>query len=165
MTRPRLDGWGDFGSDFEYASAPFLEFQARVNAEGCAAFKAAHPEFPATEKNSQALIDWCEAKLAPLTRRNLEIAFGELQAEEKLEAKPVAQEAIGNLFQKETQIRPAEGRLAAAEPTPEEAAELETVKDDPTLTDHSRKKRDAKLRDLANKQRRVRRDSAGVTHI
>src|SRR5437879_3724764 len=113
MTRPRLDGWRDFGSDFEYASAPFLEFQARVNAEGCEAFKVAHPEFPATEKNSQALIDWCETELAPMTRKNLEVAWRELQADGQVEAKPAAQEAIGKLVTREIEIRPVMGAPTA----------------------------------------------------
>jgi hypothetical protein len=165
MIRPTLDAWKDFGDDYEYAHAPFLEFQEGINAQGCEAFKAAHPDLPLTEKNSTALIHWCELERVPMTRKNLEVAWRELQAEGALEAKPVAEEAVGKLFRQEIEIRPVEGRLAAAEPTGEEASALETVKDDPTLTDHSRKKRDAKLRDLANKQRRVRRDAAGVTHV
>jgi hypothetical protein len=152
MTRPRLDGWSDFGSDFEYASAPFLEFQARVNSEGCAAFKAANPDLPLTEKNSQALIDWCEAEHAPMTRKNLEIAWRELQAEGQLEAKQAAQEAVANLFKKEIEIRPVIG-APTAKPTPEEAATLEKVKDDPGLSDHQRKARDEKLRREATASR------------
>src|SRR5947209_5636719 len=122
MTRPRLDGWRDFGSDFEYASAPFLEFQARVNAEGCEAYKAAHPNLPLSEKNSQALIDWCENTLVPMTRANLEIAWSELKSEGALEEDAPTRDAISKLVKKEIEIRPAEGRLAAAEPTADEQA-------------------------------------------
>lgn len=152
MTRPRLDGWSDFGSDFEYASAPFLEFQARVNAEGCEAFKAAHPEFPATDKNSQALINWCEAELAPMTRKNLEIAWRELKAEGKLEAKPAAQETIGKLVTNEIEIRPVEA-AQVAEPTSQERKTLEATKDDPGLSDRQRKARDEKLKRAATASR------------
>jgi hypothetical protein len=152
MTRPRLDGWSDFGSDFEYASAPFLEFQARVNAEGCAAFKAANPDLPLTEKNSQALIDWCELERVPMTRKNLEVAWRELQAEGKLEAKSDVQEAIGKLYTKEIEIRPVEAAQVAG-PTSDEKATLDKLRDDPSLSDGTRKARDEKLRRAATASR------------
>jgi hypothetical protein len=152
MTRPRLDAWTDFGSDYEYANAPALEFQGRVNNEGCEAFKAAHPDLPLTEKNSQALIDWCEAELAPMTRKNLEVAWRELQAEGKLEAKPAEQVAMSKLLKTEIEIRPVMG-APKAKPTPEEAATLEKVKDDSSLSDHQRKARDEKLRRAATASR------------
>jgi hypothetical protein len=132
----------------EIRASPFLEFQARVNAEGCEAFKVAHNDLPLTETHSQALIDWCEAELAPMTRKNLEIAWRELQAEGQLEAKSAAQEAIGKLVTSEIEIRPVMG-APTAKPTPEEAATLEKVKDDPALSDHQRKARDEKLRRAA----------------
>ena len=152
MTRPRLDGWSDFGSDCEYASAPFLEFQARVNAEGCEAFKVAHPEFPATENNSQALIDWCEAELAPMTRKNLEVAWRELQAEGKLEQAEPTQEAIGKLYTKEIEIRPVEA-AQVAEPTDDEKTTLDKLRDDPSLSDGTRKRRDEQLKRAATASR------------
>jgi len=152
MTRPTLDAWKDFGDDYEYAHTPFLEFQEGINAQGCEAFKAAHPEFPATENNSQALIDWCETELAPMTRKNLEVAWRELQADGKLEAKPAAQEAIGKLYTKEIAIRPVEA-AQVAQPTPDERKTLEATKDDPGLSDRQRKARDEKLKRVATASR------------
>jgi hypothetical protein len=154
--RPRLDAWTDFGSDFEYANAPFLEFQARVNAEGCAAFRAAHPDLPLTEKNSQALIDWCALERVPMTRGNLSTAWGELKSEGKLEAKSVAQEAIGKLVTSEIEIRPVEA-AQVAEPTADEKATLDKLRDDPSLSDGTRKKRDEQLRRVATQSRIARR--------
>lgn len=150
--RPRLDAWTDFGGDYEYANAPALEFQGRVNNEGCTAFKEAHPEFPATEKNSQALIDWCAAKLAPMTRKNLEVAWSELKAEGELEEVKPTQEAIGKLITGEIEIRPVEA-AQVAKPTAGETATLDKLRDDPSLSDGSRKKRDAQLRRVATQSR------------
>src|SRR5437899_2184322 len=144
MTRPTLDAWKDFGDDYEYAHAPFLEFQEGINAQGCEAFKAAHPDLPLTEKNSQALIHWCELERVPMTRKNLEVAWRELQAEGRLEAKSVAQQPIAKLLKAEIEIRPAEA-AQVAEPTPQERKTLEATRDDSSLTDHTRKKRLAEL--------------------
>jgi hypothetical protein len=152
MTRPTLDAWKDFGDDYEYAHAPFLEFQDGINAQGCEAFKAAHPDLPLTEKNSQALIHWCELERVPMTRKNLEVGWRELQAEGKLEPTEPTQEAIGKLVKAEIEIRPVMG-APTGKPTPEEAATLEKVKDDPTLSDHQRKARDEKLKRAATASR------------
>jgi hypothetical protein len=152
MTRPTLDAWRDFGGDYEYARAPFLEFQEGINAQGCAAFKAAHPDLPLTEKNSQALIHWCELERVPMTRKNLEVAWRELQADGALESKPVEQEAIGNLYTKEIEIRPVEA-AQVAEPTPQERKTLEATRDDSSLSDHTRKRRLAELKKAATASR------------
>jgi hypothetical protein len=152
MTRPHLDAWEDFGGDYEYANAPALEFRARVNNEGCSAFKAAHPEFPATKKNSQALIDWCENERVPMTRSNLETAWRDLKSEGKLEGVTPTQNAIGKLVKTEIEIRPVEA-AQVAEPTPQERKTLEATKDDPGLSDHQRKARDEKLRRAATASR------------
>ena len=83
-----------------------------------------------------------------MTRTNLEIAWRGLQTEGQLEAKSAAQEAIGKLVTSEIEIRPVMG-APTAKPTPEEAATLEKVKDDPALSDRQRKARDEKLRRAA----------------
>jgi hypothetical protein len=158
--RPRLDSWDDFGSDYEYAHAPALEFKERVNYEGTQAFKIANPSFPNTENNCTALVEWCEAQLVPLTRRNLEIAWRELASEGKLEkqTEPAA-EAVGNLHRLEIQPVVA---AQTAKPTRKEKEALEAVKDDPNLNDHQRKVRFKKLKQAATQSRIANRKAVQV---
>jgi hypothetical protein len=88
----------------------------------------------------------------PLTRKNLEIAWRELKAEGKLEDIKPTQEAVGKLVTSEVKIRPVEA-AQTAEPTKAEKAVLERTKDDSTLSDHTRKKRDAELKKAATASR------------
>jgi len=130
-----------------FAGAPGKEvFKAEINAEGCKAFLAAHPEFPRHEFTARKLQDFLAHGDHPLVRSNLERAYTELSEEigtlvsiEAPKPKPT---------KKPTVLKPVVA-AQTAEPTEEEAEAHEKLRDIPHLSDAQRKVRDAKLRTAA----------------
>ena len=141
-----LDDWQQFGRDADYHRQPALQFEDAIAREGISAYVAAHG--PLSERNASRVLSWVKAHLVPATRNNLEIAVRVLTAEAQLERETPVQK----LMQKEMEIRPVVA-AQTAEPTAEEKATLEKVKDDPNLSDHQRKLRDKKLKQAATAQR------------
>jgi len=149
MLTPTLDTWDDLNVNdptiLKNKRAP-ADIMNDIECEGAKAFLAEHPEFHVTPFNGQMLAAWCAQRAVPTTRKNLEVAYRDLAERGRLEipSKPQPQGI---------ETVPVRGGSAVASPTAEETAFLEKVKDDPTLTDHARKKRDALLRRAAVAQR------------
>lgn len=132
---PRLDQF----RDFDLQGFDNIE---ELNRVGCEAFVAAHPDFHKSDFNSVSLMKWCNDRNVPFALRNLEIALHAQLEAGLIQKRPTAP----TLAPKKITTAPVEGRLATAEPTTEERSVLEKTKDDPSLTDHVRKKRDEVLR-------------------
>jgi hypothetical protein len=146
MITPKLDTIADI---------PLVEYPGSIdeaNAEGCENFIARHPEFYQSDFNSAALMSWLDERLAPYTLKNLEIALHAQSVAGLIQKRP----ATSIPASRKIVTTPVEGRLATAEPTAEERSVLEKTKDDPTLTDHARRKRDELLRRAAVASRLVR---------
>jgi hypothetical protein len=133
----RLDRYEDFD-----------EMPAEVNLAGCEAFVTAHAEYFVTPWNAEILIAWLDDKDAPYTLRNLAIAYRDI-SEKGLIKKPPASKPEPQ----EIVTIPVAGSSAVIPPTDEEKTLLEKTRDDITLTDHARKKRDELLRRAAVAQR------------
>ena len=139
MITPKLDTIADI---------PLVEYPGSLDeaqAEGCENFVARHPEYYQSDWNAGLLLAWLKKRRVPATLKNLEIAHCELSADGMLEKEPAAPTPAPP---KITTV-PVEGGSAVMPPTDEERSLLEKTKDDPTLTDHARKKRDELLRRAA----------------
>ncbi len=145
MVTPKLD---------TIPTVPLSEYPGsfdEVNVEGSENFIARHPEYYASDFNSLALRNWLDQRHALYTLKNLEVAFRFLTEAGTLETRPPVPRGPAP---QRIKTKLVQGRLATLQPTEAESAFLSKVADDPNLTDHQRKARDAKLRRAAVAQRR-----------
>lgn len=124
----------------------FRDFEPQVDKEeievaGAEAFLSANPSFYASEWNGELMVAWCRQQNVPTTRLNLTLAYQQLRAEGLLEIPPA--EPVLTIRQSDAFIN------ALAKDTVEELKTLEKLRDDPMLSDTTRKKRDAALKKLA----------------
>ena len=132
----RLDKYEDFD--------PSLH-RAEIDVTGAEAFAEKHTGYYASDWNGSLLVAWCRQRAIPTTCRNLTLAFEELSADGMLEAAPKRNPAAG---------RRSGGIIQAlAVESEQELAALAKLKDDPSLSDATRRKRDVTLRRLAVAQR------------
>jgi hypothetical protein len=146
--RPTLDTWASVQG--WSTNTDRTQFEEDFNAEGCQHFADAHShDFPFCEAYATRLKEFLGSH--PLSRKNLEIAWAELD--------------LGRVTQVETPPEPKTiglnlNPVVAAQVSPaseEESEALEKVKDVPYLHDSQRKIRDLKLRAAAIESRNAHR--------
>jgi hypothetical protein len=137
----RLISWKEIEG---YSGAPDKElFKSTINAEGCEAFLAAHPEFPCHVFSATKLQEFLAHGDYPLIRSNLERGYEALDLGTLVEVKQPKPKPT-----KEVNIEPVRAAQTAP-PTKQEAKVLETLRDVAHLSDAQREVRDSKLRAAA----------------
>jgi hypothetical protein len=128
--------------------------EAHIDDIGVRTFKAMHPEFYCCDENAALLRERLDeyAENLPATTRNLEIVYAELLVEGKLKDVPPAATPVVDKNRGIIQVR-TDVVLEYQTPS-DEAAVLAKLRDDASLSDHTRKNRDERLRRLAGEQRR-----------
>ena len=126
---------------------------AHIEDVGTRAFLAHTPSYFQCDRNAELLVGWCATRGVPTTRHNLDIAFRDLSEDGQLEAAPVPAAPVPNKFVGITRVR--EDTMMTYVPPLGEAAALDKLRDDSSLSDHQRKARDRKLTLLAGQQRRA----------
>jgi hypothetical protein len=126
------DKYSDFLGD--------IESDEELDVMGAEAFLNTHKDFPQTEYNGLIMVAWCRSRGIPTTNKNLSLAFKDLQGSGFLEPAPrLAPRASSGIF--------------IAGLADENGAQLKALADDPSLSDHTRKKRFEALKKLATQQR------------
>jgi hypothetical protein len=151
---PRLQEFSDFaeynlaGDDEEVVASRV----AHIEEVGSAAFLADTPSYHRCLENGERLVGWCRSRGVPLSRWNLTVAFRDLSEQNQLTAAPPVAAPFVDRMVGVTLVR--EDTLLEYQPSADEAQQLEKLRDDTNLSDHSRKNRDERLRLLAGEQRR-----------
>lgn len=127
----RLDQWSDFSPEID---------RDEIDVAGAEAFIAAYPSFYKSEWNAGLLCTWCHSQNLPTTLTNLTAAHAVLSRDGLLE---IASKAGIRPSRKDVMVE------ALAKDTAEELKALEKLRDDPLLSDTTRRKRDAALKKLA----------------
>lgn len=118
-------------------------FKSEIDAEGCEAFIAAHPEFPQLECTAERLREFLSFGDRPMIRQNLELAYQALDIPRLMpvvepEFEPTKTVVLNPVVAAQT-----------AKPTGGEAAVLDKLRDVAYLSDGQRRVRDEKLRRAA----------------
>ncbi len=129
----RLDRWEDFDSRTD---------REEIDCLGAEAFLQAHPSFFQSEWNGEILVAWCRSRGIPATHSNLSAAYAELKRDGLLEI-PTPEALPPKKPETDAFIN------ALAKDTEAELKALEKLRDDPLLSDQTRKKRDFALKRLA----------------
>ena len=141
-TLPRLD-------QFEEFNLRGPEEVEDLNRRGSDAFIESNAEYYPSQYNSMALMKWCNDRTVPFTRKNLEIAYREMQAAGLVELRPTPPPVV----RRKTKATSEVDEFTVTDPESQREF-LNKVADDPGLTDFQRKARDEKLRRAAIAQRR-----------
>ena len=141
-TLPRLDQF----DDFTLLGPQDIE---DLNRRGSDAFIESNAEYYPSQYNSMALMKWCNDRTVPFTRKNLEIAYREMQAAGLVELRPTP----APLVRRKIRTGPTEPERVD-DPSLTDPEPQREFADDPALTDRERKDRDEKLRRAAVAQRR-----------